>query len=99
MRLVVQQCSNKQSCSSHIFAYVKERYTNSILNGIEWQLNFMLFIRPYKQDVPININKQKTRKHEIVKHQSSKIELSSWSLNTSMHIFNKETEKAGHFSA
>ena len=30
MRLIVQQCSNKQSCSSHIFAYVKERYTNVI---------------------------------------------------------------------
>ena len=59
----------------------------------------MLFIRPYKQDVPININKQKTRKHEIVKHQSSKIELSNRSLNTSMYIFNKETEKAWHFSA
>ena len=54
----------------------------------------MLFIRPYKQDVPIDINKQKTRKHEIVKHQSSKIELSNRSLNTSMYIFNKETEKA-----
>ena len=40
MRLIVQQCSNKQSCSSHIFAYVKERYTNVILNGIEWQLYF-----------------------------------------------------------
>ena len=40
MRLIAQQCSNKQSCSSHIFAYVKERYTNVILNGIEWQLYF-----------------------------------------------------------
>ena len=40
MRLIVQQCSNKQSCSSHIFAYVKERYTNMILNCIEWQLHF-----------------------------------------------------------
>ena len=38
MRLIVQQCFNKQSCSSHIFAYVKKRYTNVILNGIEWQL-------------------------------------------------------------
>ena len=40
MRLIVQQCSNKQGCSSYIFAYVKERYTNVILNGIEWQLYF-----------------------------------------------------------
>ena len=40
MRLIVQQCSNKQSCSSHIFAYVKERYTNVVLNDIEWQLYF-----------------------------------------------------------
>ena len=40
MRLVVRQCSNKQSCNCHIFAYVKERYTNVILNGIEWQLYF-----------------------------------------------------------
>ena len=40
MRLIVQQCSSKQSCSSHIFAYVRERYTNVILNGIEWQLYF-----------------------------------------------------------
>ena len=39
MRLIVQQCSSKQSCSSHIFAYVRERYT-VILNGIEWQLYF-----------------------------------------------------------
>ena len=40
MRLIVQQCSSKQSCSSHIFAYVRERYTNVILNGIEWELYF-----------------------------------------------------------
>ena len=40
MRLIVQQFSNKQRCSSHIFAYVKGRYTNVILNGIEWQLYF-----------------------------------------------------------
>ena len=40
MRLIVQQCSNKQSCSSHVFAYVKERYTNVILNSTEWQLYF-----------------------------------------------------------
>ena len=40
MRLIVQQYSNKQSCSSHIFAYVKGPYTNVILNGIEQQLYF-----------------------------------------------------------
>ena len=44
---IVQQCSNKESCSSHIFAYVKERYTNVILNDIEWHLYFALFMQPY----------------------------------------------------
>ena len=47
----------------------------------------------------MNKNKEKTRKQEIVKHQSLKLELSSRSLNTSMYLFNKETEKAGNFSA
>ena len=65
MRLIVQQCSKQnynKSCSSLIFPYVKERYTNVILNGIEWILYFTPFMQPHKQNVPMNINKQKTRK-------------------------------------
>ena len=34
MKLIVQQCSNKQNCSSHIFAYVKKGYTNIELHWV-----------------------------------------------------------------
>ena len=57
MRLIVQQCSKKQSSSSNILAYFKERYTNRILNGIEWQLCFTVLYDPTN-----NTNKQMTRK-------------------------------------
>ena len=34
-----------------------------------------------------------------MKHQSLKLELSKRTLNTSMYLFNKETEKVGNFLA
>ena len=97
MRLIVQQCSNKQSCSSHVFTYVKGRYTNAMLNSIEWQSYFLRFFTALQIKCPHEYKQTKDKKTIIVKHLYLK--LSSRPLNTPIYLLNKETEKAGNFSA